>query len=83
MQNKMNLKSYLVWAAMRVYNKNQILTYNNMNNKNHIYSIRLTSEQRAKLDRKAQDLNVKPSELLRSHIFNLLNYGSNGFKGSK
>ncbi len=54
-----------------------------MDKKNHIYSIRLTTEQRAKLDRKAQDLNVKPSELLRSHIFNLLNYGSNGYKGSK
>ena len=54
-----------------------------MDKKNHIYSIRLTTEQRAKLDRKAQDLNVKPSELLRSHIFNLLNYGSNGYKDRK
>jgi len=79
----MNLKSYLVWAAMRVYNKNQILTYNNMDNKNHIYSIRLTEQQRQSLDKKAKDLQVKPSELLRSHIFNLLNYGSNGYKDRK
>ena len=68
---------------MRMYNKNQVLTYINMDTKNHIYSIRLTTEQRAKLDRKAKDLNVKPSELLRSHIFNLLNYGSNGYKDRK
>jgi len=54
-----------------------------MDTKNHIYSIRLTEQQRQSLDKKAKDLNVKPSELLRSHIFNLLNYGSNGYKGSK
>jgi hypothetical protein len=42
--------------------------------KTNIYSIRLTDEQRAKLNTKAQDMNMKPSELLRTQIFKLLDY---------
>jgi hypothetical protein len=45
-------------------------------NKDSIYSIRLTADQRAKLDRKAQDFGIKPSELLRTQIFKLLDYGT-------
>ena len=45
-------------------------------NKDSIYSIRLTAEQRARLDRKAQDFGIKPSELLRTQIFKLLEYGT-------
>jgi hypothetical protein len=50
-------------------------------NKDSIYSIRLTAEQRAKLDRKAQDFGIKPSELLRTQIFKLLDYGT-GYQNS-
>lgn len=45
------------------------------NNKTMIYSVRLTEGQRAKLDRKAKDLDMKPSELIRNHILKLLEYG--------
>lgn len=45
-------------------------------NKDSIYSIRLTAEQRARLDRKAQDFGIKPSELLRTQIFKLLDYAT-------
>lgn len=48
------------------------------NNKTLIYSVRLTESQRAKLDRKAKDLDMKPSELIRNHILKLLEYGSYG-----
>jgi antitoxin component of RelBE/YafQ-DinJ toxin-antitoxin module len=44
--------------------------------KNNIYSVRLTDDQRARLNRKAQEMGVKPSELLRTQIFKLLDYGS-------
>jgi predicted DNA-binding protein len=50
-------------------------------NKDSIYSIRLTAEQRARLDRKAQDFGIKPSELLRTQIFKLLDYGT-GYQNS-
>ena len=43
-------------------------------NKDSIYSIRLTTDQRAKLDKKAKDFGIKPSELLRTQIFKLLDY---------
>ena len=45
------------------------------NNKTMIYSVRLTEGQRAKLDRKAKELEMKPSELIRGHILKLLEYG--------
>ena len=45
------------------------------NNKTMIYSVRLTESQRAKLDSKAKDLDMKPSELIRNHILKLLEYG--------
>lgn len=45
------------------------------NNKTMIYSVRLTESQRQKLDRKAKDLDMKPSELIRNHILKLLEYG--------
>ncbi len=45
------------------------------NNKTLIYSVRLTESQRAKLDSKAKDLDMKPSELIRNHILKLLEYG--------
>jgi predicted DNA-binding protein len=48
--------------------------------KTSIYSVRLTETQRAKLDRKAKDLGVKPSQLVREHIFKLLEYGNYGLK---
>jgi antitoxin component of RelBE/YafQ-DinJ toxin-antitoxin module len=51
--------------------------------KNNIYSVRLTDEQRAKLNRKAQDMGMRPSELLRTQIFKLLDYGSYGLKDKK
>jgi len=44
-------------------------------NNTTIYSVRLTEVQRAKLDKKAKDLGVKPSQLVRDHIFKLLDYG--------
>jgi hypothetical protein len=44
-------------------------------NKTMIYSVRLTEGQRQKLDRKAKELEMKPSELIRSHILKLLEYG--------
>jgi len=44
--------------------------------KHSIYSIRLTEDQRAKLNRKATDMGMKPSELLRTQIFKLLDYGT-------
>ena len=40
-----------------------------------IYSVRLTETQRLKLNKKAQDLEMKPSELIRAHILKLLDYG--------
>jgi hypothetical protein len=49
--------------------------------KNNIYSVRLTDEQRAKLNRKAQDMGMRPSELLRTQIFKLLDYGT-GYQNS-
>ncbi len=52
-------------------------------NKDSIYSVRLTETQRAKLDRKAKDLGMKPSQLVREHIFKLLEYGSYGFKNKE
>jgi predicted DNA-binding protein len=48
--------------------------------KTSIYSVRLSETQRAKLDRKAKDLGVKPSQLVREHIFKLLEYGTYGLK---
>jgi hypothetical protein len=49
--------------------------------KHSIYSIRLTEDQRAKLNRKATDMGMKPSELLRTQIFKLLDYGT-GYQNS-
>ena len=56
--------------------------------KTNIYSIRLTDEQRAKLNTKAQDMDMKPSELLRTQIFKLFDYGTglsnnNSYRKSK
>lgn len=45
------------------------------NGKTMIYSVRLTESQRAKLNSKAKDLEMKPSELIRAHILKLLDYG--------
>ena len=51
--------------------------------KTSIYSVRLTDTQRAKLDRKAKDLGMKPSQLVREHIFKLLEYGNDGHKDER
>ena len=60
-------------TAFRVYYN--IDVYFMTNNKTLIYSVRLTESQRAKLDSKAKDLDMKPSELIRNHILKLLEYG--------
>jgi hypothetical protein len=51
--------------------------------KTSIYSVRLTEIQRAKLDRKASDLGMKPGQLVREHIFKLLEYGNYEFKNKR
>ena len=62
---------------LRLHNKGLFMT------KHSIYSIRLTEDQRAKLNRKATEMGMKTSELLRTQIFKLLDYGSYGLKDKK
>jgi hypothetical protein len=44
--------------------------------KNLIYSIRVSKKQKGLLVKKAEDLGIKPSELVRVHVFKLLEYGT-------
>ena len=41
-----------------------------------IYPIRLTHNQRDKLNKKAEDLGMRPSELMRTHLLRLFEYGA-------
>lgn len=40
-----------------------------------IYSIRLSGIEREQLKKKAKELDMKPSALIRQHILKLLSYG--------